>query len=425
MPVKNNVDDFSVNQQKASKPLNLILKWLLISLLLSALIGTASALFLESLNAVTNWRENHKWIIAFLPLAGFAIGLSYYYWGKEVIKGNNLLIEELQTPQKRIPLIMAPLIFTTTLITHLFGGSAGREGTAVQIGGALADQFTKYFKLRALERKVILICGIAGGFASVFGTPVAGLIFGLEVFMLSGITFSAIVPATITAFLANYICTLWGATHTHYSISEVPNFSLLNLIYVFIGGIAFGLAARLFSTLMHKLSPIFGKIKYATLRPVIGGIILVAIIYFSGTTKFIGLGIPTIIESFNIQQDYSVFLIKILLTALTLSSGFKGGEVTPLFFIGATLGSFLSLYLPLPVSLLAGLGFVAVFAGAANTPLACLVMGIELFGYQSSIYLTIACITAYLFSGHKGIYSAQKNGVLKYKFLKRHPFIKP
>lgn len=400
------------------------LRWLCLSLILGSLVGAASAAFLNLLHLATDYRESHLWIIYFLPLAGLLIGLSYHYYGKEAVKGNNLLIEELQSPKKIIPLIMAPLVLIGTIVTHLFGGSAGREGTAVQVGGAIADQFTKILKLKPRDRKIILICGISAGFASVFGTPLAGAVFGLEVFVIGSLMYTAILPSFISAMVAHYVCLQLGAQHTQYFVPDVPPINLINAGYCLVVGILFGLAARSFSVLNHQLSAIFKKIKYPPFRPVVGGIIFIAIIVVFGAYRFLGLGVPEISAAFTTQEAYYTFAVKIALTALTLSAGFKGGEVTPLFFIGATLGSFLSVFVPLPVGLLAAMGFVAVFSGAANTPLACIFMGIELFGAPTGIYIALACVMAYIFSGHSGIYESQRIGSPKHLLLKRHQFLK-
>jgi len=393
-------------------------KWILICVLIGVFSGSASAFFLVSLEFVTQFRIHHDWIIWFLPFGGLLVGLTYYYWGESVVKGNNLLLEEYENPQKIIPFKMAPLVLFGTLITHLFGGSAGREGTAVQMGGAIADQFTKIFKLDNSERKILIILGISAGFASVFGTPLAGAIFALEVLYFSKINLKSILLSFLVAYAAYFTVEFWQVKHTHYSIPEIPQISISTIFYTIIIGVLSGLAALLFSRSTHFWGSLFSKIKFPPLRPFIGGIILAIAIAGFGFTKFSGLGVPEIVDSFSNQNQWYDFLLKILFTGFTLGAGFKGGEVTPLFFVGATLGSGLSVIIPMPVALLAGLGFVAVFSGATHTPIACTIMGLELFGLQPGIFIAVACIVAYFSSGSVGIYKSQIVSKNKFQFFK-------
>ncbi|HOZ76044.1 MAG TPA: voltage-gated chloride channel family protein [Flavobacterium sp.] len=409
-------ENFNIAKIPQITYLSYLIKWLLMSAVIGVIIGSVTAFFLTSLNWVTDWRENHIWIIALLPLGGLIIGLTYYYLGNSVLKGNNLLLEEFHSPKQTIPFKMAPLVLFGTLATHFVGGSAGREGTAVQMGGAIADQFTQWLKLKDRDRKIILIMGISAGFAAVFGTPLAGAIFALEVLILGRIRYEAIMPSILVAVIANYTCEAWGAIHTKYAILYVPKLDAQNLIWTLLAGIVFGLTSLFFSKSTHFFTKLFNsKIAYAPLRPFIGGIFIALAVWILGTTKYIGLGIPTIVDAFNQNLPAYDFLIKIALTALTLGAGFKGGEVTPLFFIGATLGNALFFFVPLPIALLAGMGFVAVFSGATNTPIACTLMGIELFGAECGLYIGIACVVAYLFSGHTGIYTSQIVGSPKHQ----------
>ena len=394
--------------QKIKQIRRISLKWFFICCLIGLFSGSASALFLVSLEFVTQIRIQNNWIIWPLPFGGLLIGYIYFISDSKIAKGNNLLLEEYNKPEKKIPFMMAPLVLLGTLITHLFGGSAGREGTAVQMGGAIADVCSSIFKLSNSERRILIIMGISAGFASVFGTPLAGAIFALEVVFFSRINFKSAVLSFAVAYIAYFTVEFWEIKHTHYTIPEIPAMNFTAFFWIIIVSILFGFAALLFSRSTHFWGKLFSKnIKYPPLRPFIGGIILAVTIYFIGTTKYIGLGVPMIVDAFTVPNAPYDFLLKILFTGFTLGAGFKGGEVTPLFFVGATLGSALSVIVPLPIALLAGMGFVAVFSGATHTPIACTVMGMELFGINCGVYIGIACIIAYFFSGSVGIYKSQ------------------
>jgi len=384
-------------------------KWTVISTIAGSLIGSSSALFLFLLETITDLRIDTPILLYFLPLGGLIVGLVYYYWGGEANRGNNLLIDEYHTPTQTMPLKMAPLVLIGTLITHLFGGSAGREGTAVQMGGAIADQFTKYFKVSHQDRQTIILIGVSAGFASVFGTPIAGTLFALELMLVGRVKYQSLYPVLIAALTAHFTCLAWGISHTIYLIDSIPNFSLLLLLKLIIAASTFAIAAILFVKTTDLWSALFKKyIAFPPLRPFVGAILFIVLILTIGNDTYLGLGVPTIVASFDVSQEWNVFLLKILFTGLTLGAGFKGGEVTPLFFIGAALGSFLALYLNLPISFLAALGFVSVFSGATKTPWACTFMGIELFGADVAIYIALTCIVAFMLSGKHTIYKSQR-----------------
>jgi H+/Cl- antiporter ClcA len=394
-------------------------KWLAIYLIVGGIVGSATAFFLQSLDYVTLLRTNHIWVVYFLPIAGLVIGLQYYYYGDAANKGNNLLIETHQSLEngetpKPIPFKMAPLVFMSTLLTHVAGGSAGREGTAVQMGGAIADQFTGFFKLNVAERKTILIIGISSGFAAVFGTPLAGAIFAIEILSIKKIKINQVFASFFVAYIAHYSCLAWQVKHTLYSIPNIPAISVTTSLWAIVAGVIFGLTAFAFTSTGKLFEGLFSKIKFAPLRPFIGGIIIALFIVVFNATKYIGLGIPSIQDAFVNNAGQFDFAIKLILTSFTLSAGFKGGEVTPLFFIGATLGNLLIWFIPLPMALLAGMGFVAVFSGATNCVFASIALGLELFGMQAGVYVGLASVAAYFTSGPNGIYSAQLKTGAKY-----------
>lgn len=402
-------------------PLRHALRWCALAAPVAVAVGSAVALFLWLLDRATRLRWENPWLLWLLPVAGAAIACVYDRHGKDSHRGNNLVIEQIHEPGGGVPKRMAPLVLAGTVLTHLFGGSAGREGTAVQMGGSIAQAFVGPFRLGREDTSVLLMCGVAAGFGAVFGTPLAGAVFALEVLALGRLRYDGLVPCLVAAFIADRACLAWGIGHTHYAIAPpaladgrwAAALQGMLALKVALAAVAFGLASALFVHASHLVQGVFEKrVALPWLRPAIGGCMVIALAWILGTRDYLGLGVATedgtgvsIINAFREggATPWS-WLWKTIFTAITLGSGFKGGEVTPLFFVGATLGCVLGSALGVPVDLMAGLGFVAVFAGATKTPLACTIMGIELFGAAWLPHIALACFVACAFGGGTSIY---------------------
>ncbi len=405
-----------------------LVRWSLLVVPVAVLAGSASAFFLWALDRVTQARWSHPALLYLLPLGGVAVGFLYHWFGRKAERGNNLILEEIHEPGGGVPTRMAPLVLIGTLITHLFGGSAGREGTAVQMGGSLAAGFGRWFRIHPEHHRVLLLAGVAAGFGSVFGTPLTGAIFALEVLVVGRLQYDALIPVLIASIVGDATCHAWGIHHAEYHIAFAggpARFAALTpplLGAAILAGVVFGLAGKFFAELTHALQGLFKQlVPYAPFRPALGAALVIVLALALGTRDYLGIGVlspdphgVSIVSAFTAggATPFSWWW-KLLFTALTLAAGFKGGEVTPLFFIGATLGHAFGVLFGLPIDLFAGLGFIAVFASAANTPLACTIMGVELFGSPYLVYYAAACFVAYYISGHSSIYLAQRLGVPK------------
>ena len=406
------------------------LRWWFALVIMSLITGSASAAFITSLNAVTILRFDSPWFLFLLPLMGPLVVWIYQKFGKSSDRGNLLLIDEIHQPGAGVPARMAPLIWFGTLATHICGGSSGREGTALQMGGGIASGVARVTKIPPAEIRLLLMAGIAAGFGSVFGTPIAGAVFALEVLVIGRMQYDALVPCLVASVIADQTCRAWGIVHIHDHATAMPlPFQSPWLVaVVIVSAVAFGLAGSLFAHLSHWVTTAFRRwIAKPLLRPFVGGVIVILMVWLCGTQDYLGLGIlpkepgsitlPAMFTGADIPA--TAWLWKMLFTVVTLSSGFKGGEVTPLFFIGAALGNTLAWAFGVPSDFLASLGFVAIFAAATNTPIASTLLGVELFGAHNALYMAAACVIAYRFSSHSGIYPSQK--IAQRKFPVQNP----
>lgn len=390
--------------------LSVLTQWIVLGGLIGVLCGSASALFLWLLEGATQWRGHNEFIVYLLPIAGLSIGWIYERFGGAIKGGNNLVIDTIHDEGPEIPLRMAPMVLIGTVLTHVFGGSAGREGTAVQMGASIADWVSHRLRVGKVVRRQLVAAGVAGGFGSVFGTPVAGAVFGLEFVVVGRIEYDALVPALVASVVGDLTTRSLGIGHTVYPSAPHLELSPLLLLKWLVFALAVALTTAAFIELTHLIKRRGEKyVPRLPLRMFIGGLMVVALWKWVGTSDYLGLGVPTIVRSFEDPHlEVYAFALKLLFTAVTLGAGFLGGEVTPLFFIGAALGSVLARWLGIPIELGAGVGLAAVFAAASNAPLALSIMAVELLGAFIFPHVAIVCVVAYLLSGHRSIYPAQR-----------------
>ena len=384
-----------------SDKITLVIKYIAMAVIIGIIVGIVDTIFGRGLLAISDFRTtNYKYLIPFLPIAGLFIVWMYSYFSKVSLKGMTLVFEAGQNKRDSIPMALVPLVMIGTWITHLFGGSAGREGVAVQIGATLSHY---------MGRK---LTGMAAGFGGLFQTPLAATFFAMEVIVAGYMDYQALLPAITAAFVASFTSHSLGLEKFAVELNETINMSdAKTVIIIIILGLAFGIVGRIFSYLLQLLKKIMTeKIVNPYLRIGLVSIPLAIILLLLWQGRYSGLGTNLILNAFNSGETFLVdWLLKLLLTVLTLSIGFQGGEVTPLFSIGASLGIILGSFLGISPMLCAALGYAAVFGSATNTLMAPIMLGIEVFGGNNMLAFVVVCSLAYVVNGNRSIYGAQEN----------------
>lgn len=400
-----------VNNEKMNKfidqPLTFI-KWLLFACLIGIVVGGVSISFYFCFHWVTNMRETHDWLIFLLPVGGILIVLLYHLLKMDNDKGTNFVLIAVREDAS-MPLRTALLIYVSTLITHLFGGSAGREGAILQIGGSVSSFIGRKFHLDEKDKRVITMCGMSAAFSALFGTPLTSAVFAMEMISVGVMYYAAIVPCILAAVIGAYLAGLCGVPATSFVLTGVPSVGVVSILQIIALGIFCAFLSIVFCRLMH-LSPKLYKrfLPNPYIRAVVGGAIVIALTYLVGSRDYNGSGTSLIAFAMEGSARPEAFALKILFTMVTLGAGYKGGEIIPVFFIGATFGCVAAPLLGLGASFGAAVGLVAVFCGVTNCPMTSLLLAVELFGADQMPLFAIACAVSYMLSGYYGLYTEQK-----------------
>ncbi|MCH3973098.1 MAG: chloride channel protein [Oscillospiraceae bacterium] len=404
-----NKEQLQKKAKHVGQRLQAFFRWVLLSIGIGVVIGGGvGTLFYYVLQWCTKTRMQNGWLLYLLPAGGLLIVWLYRLCGVQKSRGTNLVLLAVRSPQP-LPARMAPLIFAATAITHLFGGSAGREGAALQIGGSLGYSTGRLLKLDEKSLHVATMCGMGAVFSALFGTPVVAGVFAMEVICVGEMYYSALVPVCISSLLASGIAQKCGAKPAHFTLVAVENgISLMPALQVAVLAALCALLASLFCRVLQLSGRLYQHFfSNAYLRIVVGGALVVGITLLLGTADYEGAGTDVIERAICGQARPEAFLLKILLTALTLGAGYKGGEIVPSFFIGATFGCWMGGLLGLDPRLGAAVGLISLFCGVVNCPITALLLGCSLFGYSGAPYFFLACAISYALSGYTGLYAEQ------------------
>lgn len=401
--------------RRISHNMKLFLRWGLFSALTGLIVGVFSTLFAECLIFATEFRVQNPWLIFFLPLAGIVIVFLYRIFHYKHDRGTNLVLSTIHA-ETELPFRMAPLIFLSTLITHLFGGSAGREGAALQLGGSIGNQLGRWFRFDEKDRRIVVMCGMSAAFSAIFGTPLAAAFFSMEVVSVGVMYYAALVPCVFASLIASKFAINMGINPDSFLISQMPKFHLVPSVKVILLALCCALLSVIFCMILHSVGDLYHKkLKNPYYRIVFSSFLIIGLTLLLRTADYMGAGIPLIERAIDGQTGSMTFIWKIIFTALTLGAGFKGGEIVPSFCVGATFGCLFGQMIGLSPSLCAALGMVSIFCGVTNCPVSSLLIAFELFGYEAVPYFMIAVSVSYLMSGYYGLYHDQTIVYSKYK----------
>ncbi len=383
-------------------------KWLLLASVVGVVVGLMGVLFHVTVEKATELRMTLPWLLYLLPLGGVAIVLLYQKSGMEKDMGTNTIIQAVRG-ENPLRFRTAPLIFISTVLTHLLGGSSGREGAALQIGGSVGARLADGFSLNQQDHQIMIMCGMSTCFAALFGTPLTATIFAIEVISVGVMHYSALVPCLTGSLIGYGIASSFGIAPTAFDIGTIPALGPVTVIQVILLSVLCAVVSALFCMAMHHAGHLYKKcFSNPILRAAVGGILVILLTLLVGTRDYNGAGMDVINRAVSGQAEWYAFFLKILFTALTLGAGFKGGEIVPTFFVGATFGCAAGPLLGLDPSFSAGIGMIALFCGVINCPVASFVLAVELFGGEGVIFFGIASAIAYMMSGYYGLYSSQK-----------------
>ena len=402
------METVEISLKTVIKYLSTFAKWIFVSLIMGALGGLIGSLFHLAVEYVTGFRMSHSYIIYFLPIGGLIIVKLYNMCKVDTNVGTNQVISSIRSDEK-LSSVMAPLIFISTVITHLFGGSAGREGAALQLGGSIGNKLGRIIGLDEKDLHIITMVGMSSVFAALFGTPLTAIFFSMEVISVGVIYYIALVPCMIASMVAYRMSLHFDIAPIDFLVGNVPNFSLALIIKVSIIAVVCAVVSIFFCMIMHKTEKkMADMIKNPYKRIFLGGVLIIALTLLCGTNDYNGTGMEVIKRALSGQSVPIAFLLKIIFTAITIGAGFKGGEIVPTFFVGATLGCVLGNIMGVPCGLGAAIGLISLFCGVVNTPIASIFLSIELFGEAGLVYFAIAVGISYMLSGYYGLYSSQK-----------------